>query len=81
MKITLLLFTLVTPFVGHTQNVNIPQKEFAVALSEERITLRRGASSAVEIFILKSKAYKKNEMKMGASLPNGLTISRLAISC
>jgi len=63
--------------VSYAQQVEIPQKEFTLSLSEETVTLARGENKKIDIRILKSKGYQKSKMKMGlsSSLPAGITLS------
>lgn len=79
MKLLLVSFVLllISMVVGHAQNLEIPQKEFTLAFSNETVVLTCGENKKVEIHILKSKAYQKSKLKMGlsSSLPPGLSLS------
>jgi uncharacterized membrane protein len=77
MKIIVLAAILLTSFSGYAQNIDIPQKEFALSLESESITLARGENKKIEVRILKSKSYQKSKVQLGLSsgLPSGLTLS------
>ena len=77
MKPLLTLFIVIACFASYAQQVEIPQKEFALSLSDEAVTLSRGENKQIEVSILKSKAYQKGKMTMGlsSSLPTGVTLS------
>jgi hypothetical protein len=77
MKSLFVLFLAAASVCSYAQQVEIPQKEFAVSLSEENVTLARGENKSVDVRILKSKAYQKGKVKMGlsSSLPAGVTLS------
>jgi uncharacterized membrane protein len=77
MKPLLTLFLVTASFASYAQQVEIPQKEFAVHLSDEMITLSRGENKQIDVNILKSKAYQKGRIAMGlsSSLPTGVTLS------
>ena len=59
------------------QNLEIPEKEFVLALSVQQLEVSRGEKGEIEILILRSKKYEKRHAKMGVSsrLPKGVTIS------
>lgn len=61
----------------HAQNVDIPQKEFALNFSANKLELARGENGHLDIGILKSKSYRNNKVKMGisSSVPKGVTIN------
>jgi uncharacterized membrane protein len=77
MKPLFIVMLISATIVGYSQQVEIPQKEFALSLSDETVTLARGENKKVDIRILKSKSYQKGKMKMGlsSSLPAGVTLS------
>src|SRR6186713_3079612 len=77
MKSLFVLLLAAASVCSYAQQVEIPQKEFAVSLSEETVTLARGENKSVDVRILKSKAYQKGKVKMGlsSSLPAGVTLS------
>ena len=77
MKFLFTLLLVTASVVGYCQQVEIPAKEFTLALSQETVTLARGENKTVEVRILKSKAYQKSKMKMGLSsaLPAGVTLT------
>ena len=58
------------------QNVDIPEKEFALSLSAHKLELSRNESGHLDIGILKSKGYRNYRVKMGisSSVPKGVTI-------
>ena len=77
MKPLFIVMLISASIVSYAQQVEIPQKEFTLSLSDETVTLARGENKKIDIRILKSKAYQKGKMKMGlsSSLPNGITLS------
>ena len=77
MKPLFIVMLISASIVGYAQQVEVPQKEFTLSLSDETVTLARGENKKVDIRILKSKSYQKGKMKMGlsSSLPNGITLS------
>jgi uncharacterized membrane protein len=77
MKPLFIVMLISASFVGYAQQVEIPQKEFAISLSDEMVTLARGENKKVDVRILKSKSFQKGKMKMGlsSSLPAGVTLS------
>ena len=77
MKPLFIVMLISASIVSYAQQVEIPQKEFTLTLSDETVTLARGENKKVDIRILKSKSYQKGKMKMGlsSSLPNGITLS------
>ena len=77
MKPLFIVMLISASIVSYAQQVEIPQKEFALSLSDETLVLARGENKKVDIQILKSKAYQKGKMEMGlsSSLPNGITLS------
>jgi hypothetical protein len=77
MKSFIVVMLISASIVSYAQNVEIPQKEFTLSLSDETVTLARGEFKTVDVRILKSKSYQKGKVKMGlsSSLPNGITLS------
>ena len=77
MKPLLTLFIVMACIASYAQQVEIPQKEFSVLLSDEAVTLSRGENKQIDVNILKSKAYQKGKTAMGLSstLPAGVTLS------
>lgn len=77
MKLSFLLFVLLLPFCSDAQNLEIPQKEFTLSLSQAAVELSGGETENVEIRILKSKPYQKSKVKMGlsSSMPQGISIT------
>ena len=67
MKPLFIVMLISASVVGYAQQVEIPQKEFALSISDEMVTLARGENKKVDIRILKSKSYQKGKMKMGLS--------------
>jgi hypothetical protein len=76
MKTFAVLF-LFSATLSYAQTVEIPQKEFTISLSDEKVNLARGENKTFDVRILKSRAYQKGKTKMGISsaLPQGLTLS------
>ena len=77
MKPLIIVMLISASIVSYAQQVEMPQKEFTLSLSEETVILARGENKKIDIRILKSKAYQKGKMKMGlsSSLPNGIMLS------
>ena len=77
MKPLLTLIIFMASIASYAQQVEIPQKEFTVSLSDESVSLSRGENKKIDINILKSKAYQKGTIAMGLSstLPTGVTLS------
>ena len=77
MKPLLIILILTASVASYAQQVEVPQREFAVSLSEENVTIARGQNKKIDVLLLKSKAYQKGKMKMGlsSSLPSGLTLT------
>ena len=74
----LCLFCLMLVALSATgQNLEIPQTEFALSLSNEQLELSRGKKADLEILILKSNGYRKSKAKMSvsSSLPKGITVT------
>jgi hypothetical protein len=76
MKIAFLTTVLFMSLSCYAQQIDIPQKEFAVSLENESIILSPGNSKTIGIRILKSKSYQKGKVQMGLSsqLPTGITL-------
>lgn len=74
---TLIILLFFSATLSYAQTVEIPQKEFTVSLSDEKVSLARGEDKTFDVRILKSRAYQKGKIKMGISstLPKGLTLS------
>ena len=74
---SLFFVLLISASISYAQQVEIPDKEFTLSLSDETVTLARGENKKIDVRILKSKSYKKGKIKMGlsSSLPNGITVS------
>jgi hypothetical protein len=74
---TLVILFFFSATLSYAQTVEIPQKEFTVSLSDEKVNLARGEDKTFDVRILKSRAYQKGKIKMGISstLPKGLTLS------
>ena len=77
MKFIVFAAVLMLSMSCYAQQVDIPQKEFGLALESESVTLSRGENKKVEVRILKSKSYQKSKVQMGLSsgLPSGITLS------
>jgi uncharacterized membrane protein len=77
MKFIVLASIFVLSISCYAQQLDIPQKEFTLALESESVTLSRGENKKVEVRILKSKSYQKSKVQMGLSsgLPFGITLS------
>jgi hypothetical protein len=58
------------------QTVSIPKDEFELYVPETNLKIVRGDTSSVEVFILKSRAYRKSVAEMGLSsnLPTGMLV-------
>jgi hypothetical protein len=72
------LFTLLAvALTAGAQNLEVPQKEFTIHFSKDRMDLSRAEGSQLDILILKSKDYQKSKIKMGVSsrLPKGVTVT------
>jgi len=77
MKSCIFVILIFASIASYAQQVEIPQKEFTLSLSDETVTLARGEKKNIDIRILKSKAYQSKKMKMGLSspLPEGIILS------
>ena len=73
----LLFMLLIVALAANGQNLEIPQKEFTVYFSKDRIELSRGETSQLDVVILKSKGYQKSNVNMGisSSLPKGVAVT------
>ncbi len=73
---TIALLLIFTSFT-QAQNFAIPEKEFAVYLPVDEISIARGDSATFKIIILKSKGYLKSKTNIGLSteLPKGLKVT------
>jgi hypothetical protein len=60
----------------HAQTLEIPQDEFALAISSADLEIAKGEAKSVEITILKSRGYRKSKARMGVSsnLPEGINV-------
>lgn len=67
---------LLTATSVHAQQT-APRTEYAVALSEDAITLKPGESKTITLTLLKSKQYSKGKVALAfsSSIPQGLTVS------
>lgn len=77
MKFIALASILLLSVSCYAQQLDIPQKEFALSLESESVTLSRGENKKIEVRILKSKSYQKTKVHMGLSsgLPSGITLA------
>ena len=75
-KISFSFMLLAATLAVSAQNLEIPQKEFTIYFSKDRMELSRGEDSQLDVLILKSKAYRKSKTKMGisSSLPKGVAV-------
>ena len=73
----LLLMLLIVALTASGQTMEIPQKEFTVYFSKDRMELSRGEESQFDVAILKSKGYRKGKINMGISsrLPKGVAVT------
>jgi hypothetical protein len=74
--LTILSLVLLTAANVHAQQT-APRTEYAVALSEDAITLKPGESKTITLTLLKSKQYSKGKVALAfsSSIPQGLTVS------
>jgi hypothetical protein len=74
--LTILTLVLLTAANVHAQQT-APRTEYAVALSEDAITLKPGESKTITLTLLKSKQYSKGKVALAfsSSIPQGLTVS------
>jgi uncharacterized membrane protein len=77
MKSILLIVILMGSISSYAQQIDIPQKEFTLALESASIALSPGENKKIEVRILKSKGYQKGKVQMGLSsaLPAGVSLS------
>jgi hypothetical protein len=76
-KIRLIYGLLLIAFGVWAQTEQIPNREFALNVSTNKLELARGANGQLDIGILKSKSYRSNKVKMGisSSVSKGVTIA------
>jgi hypothetical protein len=77
LKIGILFALLVTGSTISAQNLEIPQKEFTIFSSKDRLELVPGDNGQLDVVILKSKGYRKSKIKMGvsSSVPKGVAVT------
>ena len=78
-KISFSFMLLAATLAVSAQNLEIPQKEFTLYFSKDRMELSRGEDSQLDVLLLKSTGYRKSKTKMGisSSLPKGVAVSSM----
>lgn len=77
MKALIVIIILFCVIPTSAQNLNDPGKEFSITLSAGKIETKTTDVQKMELFITKSRSYKKGKIKtfVSSTLPEGITIT------